>query len=161
MTVRSIRRCLAALALLGASGCDRLVEPRAREAAPAASGPSRELTEHALRVLLPGLRFGADEARQTYREVRALRVAGAHFVPASNRYVVHYCVDFTSFASEEVLTRCDLNVHVYQLDSRDWVGFATGAGTIYRWQVLETSASAAPPAKAPNQEGAAAPEPAE
>jgi hypothetical protein len=130
------------LCLLLASGCDRLLTPAQHAAAEAASGPSRELTERAVNALLPGLRFGADEASQTYREIRALRVAGAHFLPASNRYIVHYCVDYTSFASEALQTRCDLNVHVYQLDSQDWVGFATGTGTIYRWQVLETSAPA-------------------
>lgn len=130
---------------LAASACDRLLKP-ADKAGATEAGPPDELTLRAVESLLPGLRFGANEAADTYREVRSVRIAGSHFTPASNRWVVHYCVDFTSFAGDEVRRRCDLNVQLYQLDSGDWVGFASGVGTIYRWQVLGTTAT---PATAP------------
>jgi hypothetical protein len=147
-------------ALLAASGCDLLVKPRSEaDAAAPASRPPAALLERAVRTLLPGLRFGADERAQAYREIRAVRVAGAHFVPAANRHVVHYCVDYTSFVGDVVQTRCDLNVQVYRLDSGAWVGHATGAGTIYRWQVLETAPSADPRGghSEPREDGPSAP----
>lgn len=160
MAKRSFVPFVAAAALL-ASACDLLVQPRSAPPASAAGvGPSAELTERAVRTLLPGLRFGADERAHTYREIRAVRVAGAHLVPAGNRHVVHYCVDYTSFAGEEQQTRCDLNVQVYALDSGAWVGHATGAGTIYRWQVLAAVATETPAAAdgASQPEAAAAPD---
>lgn len=133
---------MSACLLLGAVAC----EPPP-PAAPAAVGPSAELTQRAVLTLLPGLRFGADEAQHTYREIRAADIAGAHYVPGANRWVVHYCVEFTNFASDAPLRRCDVNVEVYQLDTKKWIGFARGAGTLYRWQVLEPEPKAAANAK--------------
>ncbi len=135
------------LLLLVGGACER---PQAE--APAASGPSAELTQRAVLALLPGLQFGADPARDAYREVRAADVAGAHYVPAANRWIVHYCVEFTNFESDAALRRCDVRVEVYQLDSKKWIGFARGMGTLYRWQVLEPE-----PAIDSNVKGAAGP----
>ena len=130
---------VAALALASA-GCE---PPKPTEAAQV--GPSPEMTKRAVLALLPGLQFGADSALDAYREIRSVEVAGAHFVPASNRWVVHYCVAYASFASDAQARRCDLAVELYELDTKKWIGLARGAGTLYRWQVL---AAAAPPTPA-------------
>lgn len=129
---------LAAIALSSA-GCE---PPKPADAAQV--GPSPELTQRAVLALLPGLQFGADPALDAYREIRAAEVAGAHFVPASNRWVVHYCVEYASFASEAPARRCDLGVELYELDTKKWIALARGAGTLYRWQVLDTAASPVP-----------------
>jgi hypothetical protein len=139
---------MSACVLLGAIACEPPPAP------PAVVGPTAELTQRAVLTLLPGLQFGADAAQQTYREIRAADVAGAHYVPAANRWVVHYCVEFTNFASDAPQRRCDVNVEVYALDTKKWIGFARGAGTLYRWQVLE-------PAPKPEAKAASEPRPAQ
>jgi hypothetical protein len=118
------------------AGCER-----GRGRRPYAPGP--EIAKRAVESLLPGLQFGANRELETFREVRAVDVAGAHFVPGENHWRVHYCAEYTSFASDAPQRRCDRNVIVYQLDSKKWVGFATGAGTLYRWQVIEDGAKTA------------------
>ncbi len=140
----SRRMCILLLvsAGLAASACDP-AQP-APDAAP--SVPSMEIATRAIELLLPGLRFGADEATETYREIRSVRVAGSHFVPARNHYVVHYCVGYVSVAGAELRERCDLNVQLYTLDTNKWVGLATGMGTLYRWRVIEPEEKPAPAA---------------
>jgi len=148
---------LAAVLLLSA-GCERAH-------APAPQGPSPEIAKRAVETLLPGLQFGANPELETFREVRAVDVAGAHFVPGENQWTVHYCAEYTNFASDAPQRRCDRNVAVYELDSKKWVGFASGAGTLYRWQVIEdattkSDASAANATSAP-EAGAGPGEPAQ
>ncbi|HEU4428153.1 MAG TPA: hypothetical protein VFT98_05335 [Myxococcota bacterium] len=117
-------------ALLVASGCERM-KPHRREP------PRPDVAKRAVESLLPGLQFGANRELETFREVRAVDVAGAHFVPAENHWRIHYCAEYTNFASDAPQRRCDRNVIVYELDSKKWVGLATGAGTLYRWQVID------------------------
>ncbi len=135
------------LLLFAAPACER---PEA-----AAPAPTAEIRQRAVLALLPGLQFGADPARDAYREIRAVEVAGAHFVPSENRWVVHYCVEYTNFESEAPLRRCDVRVEMYELDTKKWIGFARGAGSLYRWQVI----APAPPneAKSDGAAGSAAP----
>ena len=102
--------------------------------------PSAEISKRAVEFLLPGLQFGADPQLETFREVRAVEIAGAHFVPLENHWRIHYCAEYTNLASDAPQRRCDRNVRVYELDSKKWVGFAAGAGTLYRWQVIEDAA---------------------
>jgi hypothetical protein len=135
---------LAGCALL-ATSCERTGAAGAQRHA-----PSAELTKRAVMELLPGLQFGPDPAAHTYREIRAAEVAGSHFVPATDRWNVHYCVAYTSFASDAPARRCDLSVDVYRLDSGKWIGFARGVGTLYRWRVLEEK----PAEKAGESDGA-------
>jgi len=125
--------------LLFATGCERM-RPHRREP------PSAEIAKRAVESLLPGLQFGAKPELETFREVRAVDIAGAHFVPGENHWRIHYCAEYTNFASDAPQRRCDRNVIVYELDSKKWVGLATGAGTLYRWQVIEdaTQGSAEP-----------------
>ena len=118
--------------VIAVSACDRPAPQ-----APRPSAPSAELTQRAVLALLPGLQFGPDSARDAYREIHAVDVAGSHFVPGADRWIVHYCVEFANFASDTPLRRCDINVEVYALDTKKWIGFARGSGTLYRWQVLE------------------------
>jgi hypothetical protein len=129
---RRLRAAALWVAIVAALGCER---PPAEPSAPTA-----ELTQRAVRSLLPGLQFGPDPARDVYRTIRAVDVAGAHYVPGANRWIVHYCVEFTSLAGDAPLRRCDIGVEVYALDTKKWVGFARGAGTLYRWQLLEPDA---------------------
>lgn len=138
--LRQPRAIVLALVPFLALGCD---VPRH---APQHPGPSAELTKRAVLALLPALQFGPDPAAHTYREIRSVNVAGSHFVPAADRWIVHYCVEYTSFASDAPAQRCDTSVEVYELDTKKWVGFARGAGTLYRWQLIDEkpAASAAP-----------------
>jgi hypothetical protein len=136
---------LALVALL-ALGCD------APRRAPQNPGPSAELTKRAGLALLPGLQFGPGSAAHTYREIRSVDVAGSHFVPAADRWIVHYCVEYTSFASDTAAQRCDTSVEVYELDTKKWVGFARGAGTLYRWRLIDEKPAAS---TAPSERGGA------
>ncbi|MBM4385686.1 MAG: hypothetical protein FJ091_20250 [Deltaproteobacteria bacterium] len=147
MAARSWRQSLGAAALLALLGC-----ARAEVAVSVKSGPPEGYAQRAIEMLLPGLQFGPDAASHTIRELRKVDVAGSHFSPGANRWVVHYCAEFVSYASEELQRRCDMNVQLYELDSKKWVGFASGAGTLYRWQLLEeaTPNDPAPEASAPN-----------
>jgi hypothetical protein len=139
-----IRTALLALAALAAASCDSAQSPLAKAA------PSPELTKRAVLALLPGLQFGPDPAAHTYREILSVEVAGAHFVPAIDRWVVHYCVEYTSRASDDRARRCDQSVDVYELDTKKWVGFARGVGTLYRWQILDEKSAASSPPNAPD-----------
>jgi hypothetical protein len=148
---------------LAAAGVLALSSAACEAPKPVASGPvepSPELEKRAVLALLPGLQFGSDPAQHAYREIRAADVAGAHFVPSTDRWVVHYCVEYLSFASDAPARRCDLSVEVYQLDTKKWIGLAHGAGTLYRWQVLDDAApvSGAKPASDARSEGGAKPQ---
>jgi hypothetical protein len=139
MRMRGWKKLLGTAALALTAGCE---QPQVAVAVN--NGPPDGYAQRAVEALLPGLQFGPDATQHAYRELRKVEVAGAHFSPGGNRWVVHYCVDFVSFASDELQRRCDMSVQVYELDSEKWVGFATGAGTLYRWQVLEDLAPPAP-----------------
>lgn len=121
---------LAGLALAPAA-CDQ-----GKVTTPTVDSPPATVVQGAVEALLPGLQFGADAATDTYKEIRSVEVTGLHFVPAANRHFVHFCVEYTSPASDQVNRRCDLNVQIYQLDGGEWIGFATGSGTLYRWQAI-------------------------
>ena len=142
----SIRDAVLGLALLScACQAERAPEPAAL------IGPSAELAKRAVSALLPGLQFGPDQAQHTIRELRAIDVPGSHYTPATDRWTVHYCAEFLSYASDAPQRRCDLAVDVYRLDSGRWVGFARGAGTLYRWQVLDEGAGAGMSPSAENE----------
>jgi hypothetical protein len=155
--VRPSLLALAGLALVALlAGCERFANASPPAASPAPPPP--ELARRAVLALLPGLQFGPDPAQDAYREIRAVEVAGSHFVPATDRWTVHYCVEFVTPASDAPASRCDMSLELYRLDTGKWVGLARGAGTLYRWQVLDDAPpSGAPessPAEAPAQSGA-------
>ena len=108
----SIRDAVLGLALLScACQAERAPEPAAL------IGPSAELAKRAVSALLPGLQFGPDQAQHTIRELRAIDVPGSHYTPATDRWTVHYCAEFLSYASDAPQRRCDLAVDVYPYDA--------------------------------------------
>jgi hypothetical protein len=128
--MRSAAAALALLAALCFTSCGR-AQRHTR------TPPPPEVAKRAVESLLPGLQFGPTAELETFREVRSVDVAGAHFEPGENHWRIHHCAEYTNLASDAPQRRCDRNVIVYQLDTKKWVGLATGAGTLFRWQVID------------------------